>query len=87
MEVFDTVLAGAGIEVVQIPPRSPAANAHAERCIRTVRAEAAARMLIAGERRLRAVLDRYAGHDHQHRPHRGHRPDTPPSASGTCRQS
>jgi len=29
-EVFEAVLAGAGIEVVKIPPRSPRANAYAE---------------------------------------------------------
>jgi putative transposase len=29
---FDTVLADAGIDVVKIPPRSPRANAYAERC-------------------------------------------------------
>jgi putative transposase len=29
-EAFDAVLAGAGIEVVKIPPRSPQANTYAE---------------------------------------------------------
>jgi putative transposase len=67
---FDAVLAGAGIEVMNIPPRSPRANSHAERWIRTARAEVTDRMLIAGQRHLRAVLDEYAGHDNQHRPHR-----------------
>ena len=69
-EAFDAVLAGAGIEVVKIPPRSPQANAYAERWVRTARAEVTDRMLIAGPRHLRAVLDEYAGHYNQHRPHR-----------------
>jgi putative transposase len=69
-EAFDAVLSGAGIEVVKIPPRSPAANAYAERWVRTVRAEVTDRMLIAGSRHLRAVLDEYAAHYNRHRPHR-----------------
>jgi putative transposase len=67
---FDAVLAGAGIEVARIPPRSPKANAHAERWVRTVRAEVTDRMLIAGPRHLKVVLDDYVAHYNSHRPHR-----------------
>jgi putative transposase len=69
-DAFDAVLSGAGIEVVKIPPRSPRANAYAERWVRTARAEVTDRMLIAGQRHLSAVLDEYAAHYNQHRPHR-----------------
>ena len=68
---FDAVFASAGIEVVKIPPRSPRTNAYAERWMRKVRAEVTDRMLIAGLRHLRRVLDEYALHYNEHRPHRG----------------
>ena len=54
----DAVLADAGIEVIKIPPRSPKANAYAERFVLTARTEVTDRMLIFGERHLRRVLDR-----------------------------
>lgn len=69
-EAFDAVFAGAGIEVVKIPPQSPRANAYAERWVWTARVEVTDRMLIAGARHLHAVLDEYAVHYNQHRPHR-----------------
>ncbi len=69
-EAFDAVLSGAGIEVAKIPPRSPRANAFAERWVRTARSEVTDRMLVAGPRHLRAVLDEYVAHYNQHRPHR-----------------
>jgi len=68
-EAFDAVLSGAGIEVVKIPPRSPRANANAERWVRTARAEVTDRMLIAGPRHLHMVVDQYAVHYNEHRPH------------------
>ena len=79
---FDAVLAGAGIEAVKIPPRSPRANAFAERFVLTARAEVTDRMLIFGERHLRLVLAQYAAHYNGRRPHRSRqlrppRPDHP----------
>jgi len=53
---FDAVLSGAGIDVVKIPPRSPRANAYAERFVLTVRTEITNRLLIFGEWHLRTIL-------------------------------
>jgi putative transposase len=80
---FDAALASAGIEAVKIPPRSPGANACAERFVLTARTEVIDRMLIAGERHLRTVPAGYqAHHNGRRRPHRSRqlrppRPDHP----------
>ena len=68
---FDAVLADAGIEAVKIPPRSPKANAYAERFVLTARTEVTDRMLIFGQRHLRTILAQYAAHHYNgRRPHR-----------------
>ena len=79
---FDAALAGAGIEAVKIPPRSPRANAYAERFVLTARTEITDRMLIFGQRHLRTVLAEYEAHYNGRRPHRSRqlqppRPDHP----------
>ena len=81
-ESFDAVLASTGITAVKIPPRSPRANAYAERFVLTARTEVTDRMLIFGERHLRSVLAEYARHYNGRRPHRSRqlhppRPDHP----------
>jgi transposase InsO family protein len=79
---FDAVLADAGFTALKIPPRSPRANAYAERFVLTARTELTDRMLIFGERHLRRVLGEYARHYNGQRPHRSRqlrppRPDRP----------
>ena len=79
---FDAVLADAGIQAVKIPPRSPRANAYAERFVLTARTEVTDRMLIFGQRHLRTILAEYETHYNGRRPHRGRqlrppRPDHP----------
>jgi transposase InsO family protein len=81
-EAFDAVLAGAGIEAVKIPPRSPRANAYAERFVLTARTEVTDRLLIFGQRHLRTILAQYEAHYNGRRPHRSRqlrppRPDHP----------
>jgi hypothetical protein len=67
---FDPVLADAGIEAVKIAPRSPRANACAERFVLTVRTEVTDPMLIFGQRHLRTILAGYEAHCNGRRPHR-----------------
>jgi transposase InsO family protein len=79
---FDAVLADAGITAVKIPPRSPRANAFAERFVLTARTEVTDRMLIISQRHLRTVLAQYETHYNGRRPHRSRqlrppRPDHP----------
>jgi putative transposase len=79
---FDAVLADAGIQAVKIPPRSPRANAYAERFVLTARTEVTDRMLIFGERHLRTILAQYETHYNGRGPHRScqlrpPRPDHP----------
>jgi putative transposase len=67
---------------VKIPPRSPRANAYAERFVLTARTEVTDRMLIFGERHLRTILAEYETHYNGRRPHRSRqlrppRPDHP----------
>jgi transposase InsO family protein len=76
------VLADAGIDVIKIPPRSPRANAYAERFVLTARTEVTDRMLIFGERHLQTILAEYEAHYNGRRPHRSRqfrppRPDHP----------
>jgi transposase InsO family protein len=67
---------------MMILPRSPRANAFAERFVLTARTEVTDRMLIFSERHLRSILAEYEAHYNGRRPHRSRqlhppRPDHP----------
>jgi transposase InsO family protein len=67
---FDEVFRSEGIKVVKTPIRAPQANAHAERFVRSVRAECLDWLLILSRHHLEHVLRRYLTHYNAERPHR-----------------
>jgi putative transposase len=74
---FDDVFAAAGVEILKSPPRSPRANAYAERWVRTVRSECLDWILVWNDRHLHRVLTAYLAHYNGARPHRGLGLDVP----------
>jgi transposase InsO family protein len=64
------VFTAAGVDVVKIPPRTPPANAYAERWVRTVRAECLDWTLVWNEHQLHRLLTEYLRHYNAVRPHR-----------------
>ncbi len=90
---FDAVLAAAGIQAVKIPPPPPAGERFAERFVLTARTEVTDRMLIFGQRHLRAILAQYEAHYNGRRPHRSRQlhppgpttlPPTPPRSGSSA---
>jgi putative transposase len=81
---FDDVFRSESADVVVTPVQAPNANAHAERWVRTVRAECLDWLLIGGRRHLDRVLRVYVAHYNRHRPHRALGLEPPdPADSGT----
>jgi putative transposase len=76
---FDDIFRSDGAEVLITPVQAPNANSHAERWIRTVRAECLDWLLITGRGHLEQVLRVYVDHYNVHRPHRALRLEPPGS--------
>lgn len=68
---FDRVFTYEGIRILKTPYRTPVANAHAERWVRSVREECLDRLLIMNEAHLRGVLMEYTTYYNQAHPHQG----------------
>ena len=80
---FDAVFVSEGVAIVWTPYRTPIANTHAERWVRSVRGECLDHLLVVNEAHLRHVLAGYIAHYNRARPHRGLSQQTPiPSAWG-----
>ena len=68
---FDAVFRAAGARILRTAVQAPRMNAICERLVGTLRRELLDRMLILGERHLRAVLAEYQTHYNTARPHQG----------------
>jgi len=68
---FDTVFASEGVAVVKTPPRTPNANAVAERVVRSIREECLDQLLIVNQAHWWSVLTRYVAYYNHRRPHQG----------------
>jgi putative transposase len=74
---FDNVFKSMGSRVIHTPLQAPDANAHAERCVRTVREECLDHLLTMNQTHLKRVLDSYISYYETSRPHQGLDQQTP----------
>ncbi|MCO5167227.1 MAG: integrase core domain-containing protein [Planctomycetes bacterium] len=68
---FDAVFEGCGTKIVKTPPRTPVANAFAERFVGSTRREVLAHLIVLGEDHLRIHMARWVAHYNGQRPHQG----------------
>jgi hypothetical protein len=68
---FHSVLEGAGVTPVRLPPKSPNLNAYAERFVRSIKEECLDRVVPLGEGHLRSVVSEYVAQYHEERNHQG----------------
>jgi transposase InsO family protein len=70
-DAFRETLAGADVQVVRLPARSPNLNAYAERFVRTIKESCLDRIMLVGEASLRRAVREFADHYHNERNHQG----------------
>lgn len=68
---FDAIVTGSGGEVLLCPPRTPQANAFAERKVGTLRQELFDHVVPRDQDHVRELLRSYLAHHHDQRPHQG----------------
>ena len=68
---FATTLAAGGVECVPLPARSPNLNAHAERWVRSLKAECLSKLILFGETSLRRAVSNFLAHYLHERNHQG----------------
>jgi hypothetical protein len=88
-EEFATTLAVGGVECVTLPARSPNLNAHAERWVRSIKAECLSKLILFGESSLRRAVSEFLTHFHAERNHQGKGnvilfPASPPGERAGC---
>jgi len=73
------------VKSVRLPARSPNLNAYTERFVFSIKSECLDRMVLLGERHLRAAVAEYVAHCHRERSHQGlgHRLTEAGSQSGS----
>lgn len=70
-EAFRQLLQDSGVKSVRLPARSPDLNPFAERFVLSIKYECLNRLIILGERHLRAAVLDYVVHYHEERNHQG----------------
>ena len=68
---FRAMIESTHIDTLPLPARSPNLNAHAERWVRSVKAECLSKIIPFGERPLRRAMNDYLAHYHTERNHQG----------------
>ena len=59
------------MDPLQLPPHSPDLNAHAERCVRSIKSECLSRLIFLSEGALRRAIHAFVSHYHEERNHQG----------------
>src|SRR5262245_7964180 len=68
---FRHMLRDSGVKPLLLPARSPDLNAHAERFVLSAKSECLERIVLLGEKHLRAAVREFVDHYHEERPHWG----------------